>query len=193
MNAMIQTAVPLLRRRWYQFSLRGLLISMTLLSVVLGLIVNRIILPAQRQRAAVQIVDRIGNGWVIYADSQTKEDGLTTWLREWLPRDCFDAVETVALCDPSVTDVELRSFGSLPKLQTLIVGNTQVTDAGLAHLSRSTHLQRLLLDNTKVTDAGLTHLRGLTQLEYLSLNFSQVTDAGVAELQTALPNCQINH
>ena len=48
------------------------------------------------------------------------------------------------------------------------------------------------LDSTPVTDAGLAHLAGLTALESLRLSNTQVTDAGVAELQKALPNCEIS-
>jgi len=35
------------------------------------------------------------------------------------------------------------------------------------------------------------HLKGLTKLQGLNLGNTQVTDAGVAELQKALPNCEI--
>jgi len=45
---------------------------------------------------------------------------------------------------------------------------------------------------TVVTDAGLVHLKGLTNLQGLVLP-KQISDAGIAELQTALPNCKIDH
>jgi len=35
------------------------------------------------------------------------------------------------------------------------------------------------------------HLKGLTSLKSIALAETQVTDEGVAELQKALPNCQI--
>ena len=52
-------------------------------------------------------------------------------------------------------------------------------------------LQTLGLMDTKVTDAGLVHLTGLTNLQELGLGSTKVTDAGVADLQKALPNCEI--
>jgi hypothetical protein len=42
-----------------------------------------------------------------------------------------------------------------------------------------------------VTDAGLEHLKNLTRLKELDLYDTKVTAAGVAELQKALPKCQI--
>ncbi|MEK6234406.1 MAG: hypothetical protein N2C14_06820 [Planctomycetales bacterium] len=53
------------------------------------------------------------------------------------------------------------------------------------------HLQ--LTANIHVTDADLVHLRELKQLKTLAIAFTQVTDEGVAELQKALPNCEISH
>ena len=66
-----------------------------------------------------------------------------------------------------------------------------VTDAGLVHLKGMTNLRELDLYRTKVTGAGLVHLKGLTNLQKLTLRGTKITDAGVAELQQALPNCEI--
>ena len=44
---------------------------------------------------------------------------------------------------------------------------------------------------TRVTDAGLVHLKGLTNLKNLGLSNTKITRAGIAELQKALPNCEI--
>ena len=46
-------------------------------------------------------------------------------------------------------------------------------------------------EGTQITDAGLVHLKSLAELQSLGLQETQVTEAGVADLQKALPNCQI--
>jgi hypothetical protein len=67
-----------------------------------------------------------------------------------------------------------------------------VTDTGLKELAEMKGLQTLDLHNTlKVTDAGLKDLAGLQGLQTLDLRYTQVTDAGVADLQKALPDCEI--
>ena len=79
------------------------------------------------------------------------------------------------------------------QLKNFELRDSQVTDAGLVHLKGLTKLRELYLDETKVTDAGLEHLAGLTNLQKgLNLTLTQITDAGVAELQKALPNCDIS-
>ena len=46
--------------------------------------------------------------------------------------------------------------------------------------------------DSQITDAGLVHLKRLTKLQGLNLYGCQIiTDSGVAELQKALPNCEI--
>ena len=90
------------------------------------------------------------------------------------------------------TDAEMVHLKNLINLQGLRLQKTKVTDAGLVHLKGLINLKNLNLYGTKVTDAGLVHLRGLTNLQTLCLTPSQnFTDAGVAELQNALPNCDI--
>ena len=44
-----------------------------------------------------------------------------------------------------------------------------------------------------MTDAGLKTLADLRGLKKLDLGKTEVTDAGVAELQRALPDCEIRH
>jgi Leucine-rich repeat (LRR) protein len=66
-----------------------------------------------------------------------------------------------------------------------------VADAGLVHLKGLTELQELHLSDTRVTDARLVHFKGLTKLQMLDLRNTQVTDVGLADLQTALPKCEI--
>ena len=67
----------------------------------------------------------------------------------------------------------------------------ETTDAILVHLKGLNNLKSLSLGMTKVTDAGLVHLKGLMELQELNLGDAKVTDAGVADLQKALPNCNI--
>ena len=78
-------------------------------------------------------------------------------------------------------------------MQTLnLRGCEKIADAGLAHLKRLTNLQNLDLMGTQITDAGLVHLKGMTNLQDLNLyGCPNITDSGVAELQKALPNCEI--
>jgi len=52
-------------------------------------------------------------------------------------------------------------------------------------------LKRLSLAGSGLSDPGIKHLAGLTNLEALDLRRTKASAAGIAELQKALPNCQI--
>ncbi len=127
----------------------------------------------------------------------------------------YPSVELLNLDGRYVTDAGLPALAELPNLRVLHLGNTRITDAGMADLAELTQLEWLSLQNTPITDAGLQELAELTNLQSLYLEGTQVTDAGltvfaemeslrildlyntqvtddgVAELQAALPECEI--
>ncbi len=135
-------------RRWYQFSLRTLLVAFMVLGVPLSWFAARME-RTRKQRKAVEAIQRLG-GSVEYDRHMPS----LTWLRCWLGNDFFDEVETVDVL------------------------NIQITDAGLEHLDGLTNLKRLSLDGTRITDGGLEHFRGLTNLQELNLlGSSKLTNA----------------
>jgi len=101
------------------------------------------------------------------------------------------SIEQVWLSRTKVTDKGLAHLAACPNLKLVILGDTAVTDAGAAHLAKLTMLESLSLSGTKITDAGLVNLAKLTNLKELWLRNTPITDAGYRQLQSALPNCQI--
>jgi len=202
------------KRRWYQFSLKALLVGMLLLCLGPGGFVAYEQNKARRQKGAVEAIEELG-GVVGYGRNVSARSAL---LRQILGDDTFGGVESIDFWNPSrvtdadlvhlaclnrlttlhldnsqVTDVGLKHLASLKNLSRLHLNNTQVTDAGLKHLAGLESLSVLYLDRSRVTDIGLIHLAGLKDLMYLNVYRTQVTDAGVAELQKSLPNCMIRH
>ena len=186
------------KRRWFQFSLRALLVFVVLVSIgmsCVGVILQR----TRAQREAVKAVRKVG-GSVEYAGF------LQLVCPEWalmLFRDVvwvdvsnagfgdaglehlggLTCLKDLNLSGTQVTDAGLERLEELPYLTALDLSGTQVTDAGLEHLKGLNNLWRLKLDNTQVTGAGLEHLEGLTYLEWLYLDNTQVTDAGLEHLE----------
>ena len=152
------------KRRWYQFSLKTVLIVMVLLCLGPGGYVAYEQNKVRRQKAAVEAIEKLG-GVVGYGRNVSTRSAM---LRQILGDDTFAGVESVDFWNPS-----------------------RVTDADVVHLAGLEHLKSLHLANTQVTDAGLVHLAGLKGLRHLSVDRTQVTAAGVADLQESLPNCSI--
>lgn len=153
------------KRRWFQFSLRTLLVGTAVVAAILA-VGLRWIVPAQRQRAAVRLVESLG-GTAKYAEWSTDDPFVVLMLREFLPRDYFDGVVYVNLESTNATDDVIDVLNGLTKLEGLD------------------------LKSTDVTDAGLLHLRKLRSLKFLTVSPTSETNRE-ADLQKAMPNVSID-
>lgn len=165
------------KRRWLQFGISTLLLLTLVCAVGLALIV----VPAERQRRAVNYVESVG-GRVSYNESHLGPE----WLRKVLGNDYFQTVSRVTL-SPSertqVSDAGMENLEKMTGLTWLNLGGTHVSDTGLVHLKGLRALKTLFLNGTRVSDAGLVHLKGLTALEYLFLDETRVSDTGLVHLK----------
>jgi len=170
--AMNDSHLPRPKRRWYQFSLRTLLVFVLVLSVPLAWLAMKM-QKARKEREAEKAILKAGG--VIFYDSDTSFP-VPTRLH-------------VSFVDPfrvNITDdvlVHVKELANRGERMCLHLGGTQVTDAGLENLKGLTSLEELWLRDTNVTDAGLKYLEGLTSLEWLELAYTNVTDAGLDHLK----------
>ncbi len=185
--------------RWYQYSLRSLMIFVAVVCFVMGWLGWYLRPRLAFTRAAAPIWQLDGSVYgnpnlgvkgirgVYFWENLSNADPMT--LIEHL--EALPNLERLDLSDTQ--DARLEHLKRLTELKTLVLHGTQVTDAGLVHLKGLTKLEELILWHTGVTDAGLIHLKGLTNLEYLQLGCTQVSDDGVKQLRQALPDCYIEY
>jgi hypothetical protein len=214
-NAVMQTEPskaepPKRKRRWFQFSLRSLLIFTVVCAVASPWLGRKI----EQKREAAAAITKLG-GLVFYdyqlSSPTTKiPTGIPPgpdWLRHLLGENFFSEVlgvilnerSTVSdsvlvnlsglrgmrfltLSDANISDAGLVNLNGLVQLRTLDLSRTKISDDGLVHVKRLTNLKSLDLNQTAVGGAGLAHLAGLTLLEKLDLRETNVTDAGLAHL-----------
>lgn len=175
---------PKSRRRWFQFSIRTLLLIMVLASIGMSWIAVQM-QKARRQKEAVKALE-MGGARVEY------EDPLHPVFRRVIGRGLFAEVFAVdASSIHNFSDEDLAPLAAFPSLKALALADTRITDAGMKHLERLTDLTYLVLSFTDVTDTGLEHIKDLRGLRTLVLARTRVTDEGVAKLQQALPNCRV--
>jgi len=156
------------KRRWFQYSLRTLLVLVLVVSLPCSWLAVKI-RQKEKERQAVEEIENLGG--IVFYDYQyqgTEAPG-PAWMRKLLGDDFFSDVVSVDLVD------------------------CKVTDDGFQHLEGSTNLWSLHLSGTQLTDEGLQHLTGLTNLQYLLLADTQTTPEGIKKLQQALPNCDIEY
>lgn len=151
-------------RRWLQFSVRTMLVVLTLLCLWLG----NVAINAYRQRAAVQRIQDLG-GWVLYDNDYDPPDypRIKDDLWSWLPKDYAHTVLSVYLPNTPLKDNQIDVVTQLPHTVILDVSGTEISDAGLARVSAS------------------------LKLRSISLRKTQVTNHGAWEFRRAWPNCQV--
>jgi hypothetical protein len=185
------------KHRWLapRYSLRALLLLMTLICIVCGMWLNRAI----RQRTAVrrfyELTDARGEShsgdtpvtmtYRYQGKNEYYKPILPKWqhpLRDALGEEAFGEVTGVQLMDTAVTDDDLRHLAAVPTIEYVNLSRTKITDAGLVHLRVCPKLNMLQLDGMSITDAGLEELSRHQGLQSLSLSNTKISDAGLVHL-----------
>jgi hypothetical protein len=204
-------------RRLFQFRLQTLFVLCAALCAALALW----ILPARRERSAAAALEARGVS-VYYPDELYSDGRPwpvapkpPRWHQRWTGCDLLGSPRVILFDDHStdedfahlrglshvhrvnagysgVTDDGLKHIAQLRHLQSLNLSGTAVTDRGLVELAPLAELQLLNLDRTKVTATGVRRLSVLKKLKYLSLRDIEWTRADIAELERALPECNID-
>ncbi|MCA9175509.1 MAG: leucine-rich repeat domain-containing protein [Planctomycetales bacterium] len=184
--------------RRLRFSVRGLVIALTVACVWLGLTMNRV----RRQHGAVEWIR--SQGGIVYYDFEWQEE--SGRLREDAPppglvRSVFGAdfssrplavymsgyfFTTRGASYPDNDIVDITRLSQLPSLRYLSLAGTQVTD--LAPLAALTQLRELDLSATRVQN--VSPLARLPELRKVYLG-PRVEQTAIDQLRRALPNCSI--
>lgn len=179
-------------RPWFRFSLRSLLIAMTVLCLLIGFKVKEM----RDRRASLAAVDAVGGASKILIEGPE-------WLRKLIGDEkAFHNVGSVSLSssrtdydlildlDNELRDIipHLNKFSYFHKLN---LASSSVTDKGLSHLKDITHLEELNISGTEISDSGLEILEKIESLQRLNIRNTKVTPNGVAKFQKALPNCKV--
>jgi hypothetical protein len=198
---------PVFKRRWFQFSLRTLLVFVTLCAIPCSwLAVRRE--HIRRQREAIKTIEGLGGLWA-YSDPTDH-----SWVDKVLDDNCpnvvcihldltevtddqlgkcaeFTQLEVLTLPGCHITDAGLAHVQGLNRLEFLDLSDTSITDMGLERIQGFMALEGLVLRGTGITDMGLKHLRGFKNLRRLYLESTSTTKEAVEHLKEALPKCKI--
>ena len=179
-----------------RYSMRGLLIAVTIYCVALGWRLNR----AHQQREAVKAIREAG-GWVYYDfqqydpktgkfDSQAAPSA-PAWMLDPVGIDFWHNVTALNMSfheeqgkrwDNKKPAVNIApQLAHLPHLRFLGVTEHAVDDAGLQRVGQLKQLEVLLYwDAPGITDDGAIQFHDMPRLRYLGMSSSEVGDRGVA-------------
>jgi hypothetical protein len=175
-------------KRWYQYSLRALLLVVTLFAFLcswLGVKIHQ----AKKQRKAVEALQKLGAG-VLYdyqLDAYVQNNPIPQqpahpWLKNLLGEDLFLSVDYIGV-PKNFNDDGLQYLDAIPNIETISFSESQITDAGLDRIKHLDRLSSLNLNYCGISDKGLQNLKTLTQLQILYLYDTQITDAGLENLK----------
>jgi len=183
------------RKPWYQFSLRSLLILVTLCALICSYAGTQLRRYGRQQHALAMIHE--SGGWVVY-DYDVDANGNVlnatppdTFLRRIVQRrdHFFGRLFAIYFMEDNLgptdaSDQILAGASLFTNLRELwATHSTSVTDDGLAHVGKLKHLEVLDLQLTAITDRGLAHISHLPELRELRLDCTAVTDAGLIRLE----------
>jgi hypothetical protein len=174
--------VPTPRRRWFQFSLAGLMAFVTAFSMLCGWLALKMA-QKRKERAVVARVKELGGNVFYDSELQGEDHPGPAWLRRIVGDDFFDGVNSVQLFrDKQIDDRTMASLDLPTSIKTFTIFDMPIGDAGFARLKRLTALELLHLQRTEITDAALECMTDMERLEDLNLAESGITDEGLRSL-----------
>src|SRR5262245_22887756 len=152
------------RPRWWQFSLRRMLIGVGIFGIALSWLGNEL-LRARRQHEIVETIQRLG-GRSRYDYDPLEIRGIRNpvrtrgrWLTELVGPDLFARLSGVYFDENTrLRDGDLKFLAELPGLQAVELYGPGITDESLGYLSHAKNLRGLHLDDTLVTPAAVRRL-----------------------------------
>ncbi len=181
------------RRRFFRYSLRTLMLVVTVFCVWLGWQVQK----ARNQQYVISIVVA-ENGLIAYQHGLIEYQGGTdrmrklskdgppgsTWLRRLIGNEYFFRVSRVEVHGERIDDTFLAAIKRLADIRGLSVGGPSLTDEGVKHISKMNRLEALNVSGRRVTDQGLLYLKDLKSLGHLGLVNTRITDKGLVHLRS---------
>ena len=186
-------AVPLPPRRFFQYSLRSLLVIVTVVAVIMAIFVA----PTRTQRIGQDIQKMNG----LYSLDETGP----IWFRELFGRHVtdsfdrsrmqtigpFDGLKCVTFGDFAgslsphcgLRDEWLDNLAGQTSLQGLYLNGAPITDDAIFRLRDLPHLRHLELANVPIGDWGLVHISAFTNLVTLRLSNTRISGRTIFALR----------
>ena len=195
-NEVERTSCAPRKRRWYQFSLRTLIVVIVLLSVLFGTL-SAWLQRGRRQTQAVATIRKYKGNITYDYMSHHNADGsvsyghkvdspVPVWLIRWLGVDFFHEVVSID-ADSGSQHAVWDAIGQFPEVTRLSVsGSSLQGPVDVTSLSKLRRLRSLLISGDTIRGEDLRCLQDAVDLESLWIQDSTFNDQGLQYL-AALP------
>lgn len=168
-----------LRRRLARFSMRTLLVLMSVCCVAMGAW-TVYVQPYRAQSASLAHVLELGG--TVQSVSANGPAWQRPLVESMVGSKQFIHVEKVDFRGLRVSAADVSALSGLRYLKSLYLDRAEVNDGNIGALAAMTALEDLSLVYTQISDSGLSRLAGLTKLRTLYLTGVPITDASVPTL-----------
>jgi hypothetical protein len=175
------TAKP--KRRWFQFSLKKLMLLTALFGCGLGPIVYQRHLAQQQHQIKAELEEHR----ILLLGGQAQSQR-PNWLKKILGDDVAGLDSTIQVyanrsaTSESSLERTINKLNQLPSVTMLSFADKKIDDRELAHFQHLTNIHAVFLDGSLITEDGLKYLRGYKNLQALALLATNFGDSGVKEL-----------
>jgi hypothetical protein len=190
-NTFDQPAKSLTKLRWYQYSLRTMLICSFIFALACSWVGVKI-RQAQAQKEIAEKLRKAGCSIYYYggdpfpAHSPDASCPYPHWLRSLVGDDFLSNVVILiygsSKFNPEFTNDDFALMERFDHLRHICI-NADITDEAIAHIKTLVNLEDIELMSTQITDIGLANLEPLSKLRQLSLGCNRITDVGIKHLE----------
>lgn len=191
------------RRRLFQFSIRTLLIVMTLTAIGLAFWTGVYQRVRDQKTANARVLDLGGKTKF----RQTRR--VWPWVQKLVGDDFFQEIIAIDLDKTLVTDADLELLGKLRGMRSLSLKGfslsdpertlaynpnllpSQISSAGIRRLGNLERLKLLNMSWTKIDDGVVPTLCQMRSLQEVDLSYTAVSGAGLLRLREELPACKL--
>ncbi len=182
------------RRRWFQFSLRSLLVVMLVLPMVLG-VYARYRARSQRQWRLVNELEEAGGLFDLVVLDQMEPKQEQGPFLQWQTRlgiDLPQGRKSFTIFKSPEAGAPLANLGELPQLESICLADGRIQDKDLTTLAKLPRLRFLRVDSDHITDEGVAALGRCTSLKDIAIEGNQLTGKSLAVVAD-LPNLKLLH
>ncbi len=154
------------RRKWRQFTVRSLLVIVTLAAVFFSWVAVKVREARLEREAAESLASElhyVKYNYHLTLDPERKPSYRAPgprWVNSLIGENIFGAhVAGILYCRKTTTDDDLAKLDALPFLLLIGFSNTQITDAGLERLKQIKTLRAVCLVETRVTPEAVARFK----------------------------------
>lgn len=188
-----QPVAPRRKRRWFQFSLRTLLVFVLLVGIGMSWFAVKV-RQAREQKEVVEAISQAGGSvlydWVYsydYDPNEIPKPPGPIILRKLFGDDFLDTVVEVEIqCGDPVTGTApplptgfLDHLEQLPELRTLLLDDAEISADDMRRISELSSLERLTLASASFREDGWEHVKEPSRLTELDLSGSRISDGAM--------------